>query len=617
MKDNSIQKNSRIIIAGSSITLLLLFLLSAFAFQQVGRHEYYKQQSENNRIRIQPIVPKRGLIYDRNLEILADNRLSFTVSIVPSEKQEGITAPRLAELLNTDTVFIEKRARQNYVSRYIPTAIRRGQGIDLISILEERGNEFPGIAYSAESVRRYDTNICAGAFIGYTGEVSADEINSEKYKDYRPGSLIGKKGVERTYDRQIRGIEGTKYIEVSAKGKISGEFTDRENIPHQPGDDILLTIDKALQEFIVASFDSVKCCGAVVAMNPNTGGILGIASFPNYDPNIFSGVIPPDVWNGIISDTNHPLLNRPIAGLYPPGSTTKLITAGAALEEGLIAAGSMFKPCYGGMQYGNRFIRCWKPEGHGKVNVYGSIEQSCDVYYYQIGNMLGVDTWAKYARGCGFDKRTGVDIPGEVEGIVPSTEYYNNLYGRGKWSRYLMLNLSIGQGEFTITPIQLAQFYCGLANNGIVYKPHFIKGFLKADGTIDEYQPEVSFKLPFKKKTLDILKIALDSVVQGVDGTAKGLINEYYKIAGKTGTAQNPHGDNHAWFSAFAPSDNPEIVVIAIVENAGHGSEEAAPLVGKIIDRFLRPEAYLVDSSLIIDSLKIEESAITLGEGEE
>jgi penicillin-binding protein 2 len=591
-----IDKDLRIRIAGAVIALALLTVIAGLTYHQLLRHRFFLAQSENNRIRVQPVIPKRGLIYDRNMEVIADNRLSFTVSIVPFERVDKVTIPKLSVLLGMDSLAIEKRARANFVSRYIPSPIKRGLGIDIISVLEERDRYYPGITYSVESVRNYPRDMSAGTFVGYVGEVSAEEIESESESDYRMGNLVGKKGIEKTYDRVLRGLEGTEFIEVSAKGQIVGAYEGKETIPAVPGSDLVLTVDKDLQQFIAANFDSVRCCGAVVAMDPNDGAVLGLASFPEFDPNIFSGVILPEIWDSIVADTNHPLLNRPLAGLYPPGSTTKILTAGAALELGVVTDEYLLKPCYGGMQFGNRYFRCWDAGGHGKLDTYHAIEQSCDVYFYQLGQMLGVDNWADYAGRCGFGRKTGIDIPGELAGAVPDSKYYDQLYGAGKWSPYLVLNLAIGQGEFLITPLQLAQFYCGLANDGIVYRPHILKEIVYPDGVTMRIGPVVSFVLPFSHETLRVLNEGLGLVVQGEKGTARGLRNKLYEISGKTGTAQNPHGEDHSWFAAYAPSESPLIVVVALVENAGHGSEVAAPLVGRIIRHYLtRDSAMLAD----------------------
>ncbi len=580
-------KENRIIFAGVFVLALMLLLVGGLVYHQILKHDQFFLESENNRIRVQPIIPKRGLIFDRNMQVIADNRLSFTVSIVPFETVNGVTVPRLADLLSLDTAEVEKRSRSNFVSNYIPAPVKRGLDIDVISILEEQRRDYPGVTYRVESVRQYEREVSAEAFIGHLGEISAEEIDKNPENSPRAGSMIGKKGIEKAYDQNLRGIEGTNYMEVTARGQLVGHYEGKPSLPAVAGDDIVLTIDMDLQRRIVQIFDSLQYSGAVVAMDPRTGEVLAMATFPGFDPNIFSGVISPETWQEIISDSLHPLLNRPLAGLYPPGSTTKLLTAGAALESGLITDMTTFKPCLGGMRFGDRVFRCWDPAGHGKLNVYGAIEQSCDVYFYQVGQILGVDNFGSYARKCGFGRETGIDIPGELKGIVPSSSYYDKMYGPRGWTQYLVLNLAIGQGEFTITPLQLAQFYCGLADNGVVYRPHLVKELIHHDGSVENVQPEVSFHLPFSEKTLGILETGLELVVQGEHGTARRLKNKNYRIAGKTGTAQNPHGEDHSWFAGYAPADDPQIVAVAIVENAGHGSEVAAPVVGEIFKAFL------------------------------
>jgi len=585
-----ISKTARVIIAGGLLSIALFILIGGLVYHQLIRYREFFEQSESNRIRVQPIVPKRGLILDRHRQVIADNRVSFTVSIVPFERIAGVTVPRISELLDMDSLTVEKKAAANFISKYIPSPIRRGLGPDIISILEERSKDYPGVTYSVESVRRYIEHISAGTFVGHVGEVSSEEIKSPQYRDYRPGSMIGKEGIEKTYDRLLRGIEGTEYVEISARGQIVGVYEGKKRIPAVPGNDLILTIDKDLQAFAAAAFDSLGHNGAIVAIDPQNGEILALASFPYFDPNLFSGVIPPEVWQAVVADTNHPLLNRPLAGLYPPGSTIKLLTAGAALQSGLVTDEDLLKPCYGGMQFGNRYFRCWDAAGHGRLNIYGAIEQSCDVYFYQVGQIMGIDSWSVFAGQCGFGKKAGIDIPGELAGDLPSSAYYDTLYGPSNWSPNLVLNLAIGQGELTVTPLQLAQFYCGLANYGRIYRPHLLKGIIFPDGSSEEIAAVVSITLPFSQKTISILSKALKLVVNGEHGTARGIRNKKYEISGKTGTAQNPHGEDHSWFVGFAPSDAPEIVVTTLVENAGHGSEVAAPLAAKVINEYLSHE---------------------------
>ncbi len=587
------------------LLLALIVIIGGLFYHQVIRYKYFLRQAEDNRIRVRPIVPKRGVIFDRNNEMIADNKVSFTVSIIPCEQVKGVTIPRLSALLGVDTSDIKAKAAANYTSIYIPAMVRRDQGIEVISALEENAEYYPGVIYSVESARRYVEGISAETFIGYLGEVSPEEVDLQSPKGYRPGRLMGKKGIEKAYDEELRGIEGTDYIEVSARGQIIGQYEGRDKMPAIPGSDLILTIDADLQRVIMLNFDSLQKAGGVVAIDPRNGEILALASSPGLDPNLFSGIISSDIWQSIISDSNHPLLNRPMSGIYPPGSTAKLLTAGAALELGLITTQTRLRPCYGGMRFGNRYFKCWEERGHGSLDVYHAIEQSCDVFFYQVGQMLGVDNWGIYSRKCGFGKKVGIDIPGEHSGISPTLAYYDKVYGKKQWSKLLVVNLAIGQGEYTVTPLQLAQFFAGVANNGVVFRPHLVRDIIQPDGATIHTKPEISFHLPFSDETLAILKEGARLVVQGGRGTAQRQRNKYYEVAGKTGTAQNPHGNDHSWFVGYAPANDPTIVVCAVVENAGHGSEVAAPLVGKVIKQYLIPEIepQLVKST---DSAKVQ-----------
>lgn len=601
-----IEKDHRAKIASVLLIIALMVIISGLFYHQIIRYKSFLAQSEENRIRIRPIIPKRGVIFDRNMEMIADNRLSFTVSIVPMEMEKGVTLPRLAGLTGADTSAIRQKLNANFISKYIPAAVLRDQDVSVISALEENSEHFPGVTYSVESVRRYVEGISAETFIGYIAEVAPDEIDKESQWGYRPGRLIGKKGIEKAYDRELRGIEGTDFIEVSARGQIIGTYSGRDRVPAVPGADLVLTIDAALQREIVKFYDSLQSSGGVVALDPTTGEILALASFPGLDPNLFSGIIPDDIWRSIIDDPRHPLLNRPTSSMYPPGSTAKLLTAGAALEKGVLTPETMLRGCSGGMRFGNRVFKCWQEKGHGQLNLYHAVEQSCNVYFYQVGQILGLDAWNEFAVKCGFGKKSGIDISGELSGIAPSRAYYDKAFGPNRWSKLLILNIAIGQGEFIVTPLQLTQFYAGLANGGKVFKPHLLKEIRYPERSVQKIEPTLSFTLPFSQNTLSVLSRALELVVQGERGTAKGLRNKYYTIAGKTGTAQNPHGKDHSWFVGYAPSNAPRILVCALVENAGHGSEVAAPLAGRIIKRYL-----LGDSTQNVIAQSVAESPVT------
>jgi penicillin-binding protein 2 len=568
------------------LCLTFLFLGGGLVKLQLIDHTELAAQSEENRIRVVPITPRRGRVYDRDNRVIIDNRPSYTVSVVASEEVKDQTLPQLAALIGLDTLQLRKRISKNMVSRYQPAPVKRDIPFETVAVLEEQNEKFPGVSYRMERVRQYADGLGAEVVTGHVGDASTEELAQRGAENLRLGSIIGKKGLERKYDPLLRGTEGTAYIEVFASGQIRGPYEGREGLGAVSGADLTLTLDIDVQRACIQALDTF-CCGAIVAMDPRTGGILAMTSYPSYDANIFSSVIPESLWTSISTDTTHPLLNRPLSGQYPPGSTVKFITVGAALEEHLITSRTLLKPCLGGYRFGNRIFHCWELGGHGSLTAAHSLEQSCDIYMYQLGQKLGVDVLSEYFGKCGFGKKTGIDIPGEVAGLNPNSVYYDERYGKNKWTTGLVLNNSIGQGEILSTPLQLAQFFCGLAMNGVVYRPHVVEKITRPNGEITRTVPEEVFRLPFSQSTMDVLLEGLRLVVEGEHGTARSLRNRDYTIGGKTGTAQNPHGLEHSLFVGVAPLDAPEIVVCAVVENAGHGSVVAAPVVGQVIRAYM------------------------------
>ncbi len=586
----------------SLVVLVILFttLVGGAVRLQVLKHQELTERSEHNRIRVMPIIPPRGKVFDRSGNIIIDNRPSYTVAIVEAEFDTVRVLPKLGSLLGLEPAVIRERQLRNMVSRYQPAPVKRDVDFDIIAILEEQMTGFQGVTYQIEQVRQYRKETLGSSFTGYVGEASREELEAEHLPERRLGTMIGKKGLEKRYDQALRGREGTAYLEVSASGQVLGLYREKKPQPAQPGADITLTIDLDLQQACRGILDSF-CCGAIVAVDPRNGDVLALASYPDYDANMFSTVIPESAWVDLTRNLTHPLLNRPLNGLYPPGSTVKPVTVGAALERGLISAQSTLKPCTGGFKFGNRIFHCWELRGHGFLTAAHAIEQSCDVFMYQLGLKLGVDELSRTFAECGFGQKTGIDLPGESEGLNPNSRYYDDRYGQRGWTAALVLNNSIGQGELLVTPLQLAQLYCGLANkNGAVYRPHILKSIHHANHTVEEYTPQIKFSLPFSNQTLDLLREGLRLVVAGEHGTARSLRNNRYSIGGKTGTVENPHGENHSWFVGFAPLEAPEIVVAVIVENAGHGAEVAAPIAGEILKRHmtrdLRPRS-LVESN--------------------
>jgi penicillin-binding protein 2 len=568
------------------VVLIFLFLLAGLFRLQVFQHDELAEQSENNRIRVIPIVPRRGTLFDRDGRVMVDTRASYTVSVIPSEEVPHLTVLNLAGLLQVDTTEIRRRIIKNTISRYQPAAIMRDISFEVVAVLEEQHDRYPGVTYQMERVRKYADVSGAECATGNVSEVSREELDQNKSSGLRLGSIVGKKGLEKTYDQQLRGVEGTEFIEVFASGQVLGAYEGRPRVDPVPGADLHLTLDLDLQRASVQALDSF-CCGAVIAIDPRNGEILAMTSYPSWDANVFSGVIPDTTWQRMSTDEAHPLLNRPLTGQYPPGSTAKLLTVGAGLEEKVITPSTTFHACTGGYRFGNRVFHCWEERGHGVLTAAHAIEQSCDIYMYQLGLKLGVDVLSRYYAACGFGKPTGIETGGELSGLNPNSEYYDRRYGKRGWTQALVLNNSIGQGEILVTPLQLAQFYCGLANRGPVFKPHLVRAVTYPDGRRQVTTPTRAFVLPFSQETLNTLIEGLWLVVNGDRGTARAIRGKGYTIGGKTGTAQNPHGADHALFVGIAPLEAPEIVVCAIVENAGHGSTVAAPVVGKVIEAYM------------------------------
>ncbi len=605
-------QSSRERVALAVVAAIFVLFFGKLVKLQIIDHRELLELAENNRIRVVPIEPRRGIMYDRDGRIIVGNRPSYTVSVVPAEEKKGKTIANLAPIIGLDSASLRRRIRKNQASPYQPSPIRRDVPFDAIAALEEQATSFPGVNYQLDRVRQYAVDLRAEAFTGHVGEVSEQDMERNNQIDYRLGSTIGKKGLERKYDQELRGVEGTEFIEVTAFGEVLGHYEGKAKVDPIPGADLTLTIDNDVQEAAIQALDSqdvkyakkkgepdtvnvIHRAGAVVAIDPRTGEVLAMTSAPGFDPNVFSGMISDSVWQQISADSAHPLLNRPIAGLYPPGSTFKLLTLGAGLESGVIDENTTFRSCGGGYQYGNRFFKCWDKRGHGSLTAIHAVEASCDVYFYQLGLKVGVDLLNYYADLSGFGKPTGIDLPHELPGLMPSSRYYDKRYGKNGWTRALVLNEAIGQGEVLVTPLQLAQFYCGIAEWGKVFRPHLVKQINFPDGHKVDIGPQLSFKLPFSDHTLALMREGIRLVVEGGSGTARRLKNNLYSVGGKTGTAQNPHGNDHSWFVGYAPLDNPEIVVVALVENAGHGSEVAAPVGGKVIEAYMKKKLGLME----------------------
>ncbi|HEX9292558.1 MAG TPA: penicillin-binding protein 2 [Gemmatimonadales bacterium] len=562
--------------ARTTVWIVLGVLVMSFFRTQILGHGKYQLQSETNRLRPIPLPAPRGLIYDRNGHVMAENVPGYTVSLLPGpEANLRSTLASIASIANIDSAAIERVLQRVRRAPYQPALVLGDAPFKVVSALEERRVAIPGLLIQSEPKRYYpDTGVVAH-LLGYVGEVTEGERATSRFAMVRLGGLVGKDGLEREYDDTLRGSEGVRFVEVSARGQMVREAEAAANLAPVPGADLHTTIDLDLQRYIAKNFPPGQR-GAVLALNPNTGEILALYSAPGFDPNAFVGGVSAPYWRSLNESAAHPLLDRVIQARYPPGSTWKLAVAAMALKRGIVGPRShMPIPCRGGLQYGNRFFRCWNARGHGDLTLTEAIAQSCDVYFYQLGIKLGVTSILEDANAWGFRGRTGIDLPGEIPSEFPTgPEYYDRLYGARRWTSAVALNLAIGQGENAQTLIQMVRLYQQLASDGRMRTPFVVR-------SVNEPQHA---SLDLNADQLTILRRAMIAVVE--QGTARGSRLANLTIAGKTGTAQNPHGLDHGWFIAFAPADKPEIVVGAIIEFARHGTV-AAPLVSRAIAHYL------------------------------
>jgi len=577
-----------LIVGFTSLLVLQLFRM------QIVEHKYYTEKADRNSIkRIVKLAP-RGILYDRNFNILISNRPSFTLEITP-DKYDKKNDKIIEDVIGVDSSYIKKMLSKKLAySRFLPRKIKGDLSFQTISWLDEQSQFLPGVSYIIDLQRDYSFGINGSHFFGYIKEVSPKFYEKNK-KIYSIDDNVGVAGLEKTYEKYLRGIKGYDYIIVDSKRKTVGKYLNgKADKKPVKGDDLVLSLDVKAQ--LVARNEMKNRKGAVVALDPKTGEILAFVSSPQYNLSTFSNIISNKEWEKLVNDPDKPLFNRATMSIYPPGSTIKMIAAIAALEDGTINKNwTIF--CRGGYQLGNRFFGC--DHYHGKTNLTKAIEASCNTYFYQLMLKLGLAKWHKYAAMFGFGSKTGIDIPEETSGLLPDKKYLDKRYGKNKWSKGLLLNLVIGQGEMGVTPLQLAHYAALLANNGVTKKPHFVKGY------VDKYtQQFVPFKydnevINISDKTLKIVKKAMFLVVNGKEGTAQNISNSPYKIAGKTGTSQNPFGKNHSVFIAYAPADNPKIAIAVLVENIGYGSTYAAPIARDVIDAYLGDKRGVADSSMI------------------
>jgi len=576
---------SRKKIFNAVIVIALLVMIGRLYQLQFVYQDEWGKKSRDNSVRTIAIEPVRGLIYDRRGRLIVDNRPSYTVTVTPNEFRYEII-PDLAMLLGLDEQVLRNRIdRARQWSRFAPSKINRDVDFEVIVHLEEFRDRYPGVGYVVEAKRHYTPRARMSHVLGYTNEVSERQLS--RHPDiYYPGDLVGAAGIEATYENVLRGERGFEYVVVNARGQFVAQFAEgQRNIPAGEGSDLFLTIDAELQAQAEELLGDRR--GSIVAIDPQTGGILALVSKPDYDLSNFSGVTPPEIWSALNADTSRPLFNRAVASIYPPGSTYKMVLAAAALEEGIIHENWTVN-CPGFFRLGRGVYRCHRPEGHGRVNVVEAIQKSCNVYFYQLILNVGFERWSRYGRLFGFGRRTGIGSIEETPGILPDADYYDRVYGVGQWTRGNLISLAIGQGEVSVTPLQMAVYAMLLANKGKLHQPHLVSH------TYDTHSRTI-FELPYNteeivlsEKTWDLIRTGMNKVVDADGGTGRGAQIRGIKSAGKTGTSQNPHGEGHAWYVGFAPYDNPHIAIAVIIENVGFGGRHAAPVAGRLVDQYLK-----------------------------
>ncbi len=562
--------------------LVIAVLIGRAAYLQIYQGEYYAGLADGNRIRIVPSMAPRGTFYDRNGELLVTNRPGFSVSLLP------LTAPisddviaRLSDLLKVPTDEIKTKIAGH--SGFNPIRIKTDVTPDIVSIIEEQKSQYPGVVIEVTPIRDYILKQEGAHTFGYVSEINDTELEKMKDEGYKSGDIIGKFGIEKIYDKELRGENGGQQVEVDVSGKPVQILGRKEPVP---GDDLELTIDIKLQQAAEKAVDEQLTqigahAAAAVVMNPQTGEILAMVSRPAFDPNLFAHGISSKEWNQLNNNPYHPMDNKTITGEYPPGSTFKIVTGTAALTEGVVTPDEQI------FDSGHHWII---PKGNadgealGWLNFRSALAHSDNVYFYEMGNRLGIDRLEKYARMFGLGAKTGIDLPYEASGLVANRRYKEKNFDDGEWYLSETFDAAIGQGFNLVTPLQAAMVMGEIAADGKRYKPHVVNRIIAPDGSVvKDVQPELLSQLDVPEEDIKLVQDGLHDVTKY--GTAASSFRGFtVDIAGKTGTAENSQGRDHGWFVAYGPFDNPNVVVAVIVENGGYGSQSAVPIGRKILE---------------------------------
>lgn len=564
----------------------LIFLARLFYIQVLDQN--YKVFAANNSLRKEVIFPARGLIYDRKGNILVRNVTIYDVMVIPA-KVKDLDTNSLCQLLEVDKGdFEENFAKAKYYSRYKPSPIVRQITPAQYGRFQERLFEFRGFYVQARTMRSYPLGVAAHA-IGYLGEVNDDVIKKDEY--YHMGDYAGQSGLEKNYEKELRGQKGVRYVLVDVLNREQGRYLNgQEDIPSIAGKELMTGMDLKLQQYGEELMKGKR--GSIIAIEPSTGEILTMVSMPSYDPNLLLGRERAHNYGKLLLDPSKPMFNRAISARYPPGSTFKTVESMIALQEHLINEHTTYVCSNGYHLTASITIHC---HAHGTFDLKHAIQMSCNTYYCNVFRLIvdqpkyrtsaeGLEDWDNGLRKFGLGNKLGVDIPNESKGIVPTPQFYDKHYGKGGWHSSTIVSLGIGQAEVSLTPLQLANQAACIANRGYYITPHFVRAIATKEKTEVLHWP--IHETGFSKENFEIVVDAMQNVVE--HGTAVFSKIPGITFCGKTGTAQNPHGEDHSIFIAFAPRDNPKIAISVVVENAGEGAHMAAPIASLMIEKYLR-----------------------------
>ena len=580
------ESTKRDIIYKIFVIFIFFGLILRMMYLQLYRGDKYAYLAEKNRFKLKKIESPRGKIYDRNGKLVVTNGAGYRLVYLKERDNNPEIVKEISEITDYDEEFIKKRIKNGEIFPYTrENVLVESLDEETAHKLMEKIIDYPYLQVQTYSKRRYLYDTTASHSIGYVKKISEKEYEKLKDEGYSPRDIIGKDGLERTYDKELQGEDGYEYIEVNAFNRVQRRVAE-EKVP-VPGKNLYMTLDMELQQYMEEQFKEDKRVGAFIAMDPKTGELITMVSYPTYSLNMFSSQILNEDWQKIINDPGRPLTNKTIAGEYPPGSVFKIVSAISFLENG-IDPKEKYLDRNGYYEIGKWRWRAWKAGGHGYVDMKKSIVESANPYYYRLADQIGHKPIVETAHIFGLGEKTRIDIPGEKKGILPDVEWKKKVIGSG-WYKGDTILLSIGQGYLTVTPLQIAVLYAAIANKGYTYSPHLAKSLVDFSGQkVEEILGKKHEIKNFPKKYYDILNDALIATVAQNNGTTKILRRKDITVAAKSGSAQNAHSKTtHAWVAGYFPAEDPEIVFTVVLEGAGGGGAMGGAMAKKFIDKYM------------------------------